>query len=137
MNDYAIFALLLLVAVAMVVLIYRPKNPKKNLTSKPLGLKVPEELTALLSDYATEDEQKATFKALTRLSHIGVQSDGSLIDWRTGATIASCPADEAFPLHITIRYSGARRICIISRRGLSQFHAIQIAISAQFLQGGN
>lgn len=137
MNTYSIFALLLLFAVAIVVLIYLPKSSKKSLTHEPIVLKAPEELMALLSDHATEDEQKATFKALTRLSHIGVQSDGSLIDWRTGAMMNSCPADEAFPLHLTIRYPGGRRVCIISRRGLCQFHAMQIAISAHLLQGGN
>jgi hypothetical protein len=132
MNEYLFLSVLIVLAAFSAVLIYLFRaKPQKAIAAPPLVFKAPDELPPLSSEYATGTERESTFKALARLSHNGVRSDGSLIDWRTGASITSCPADDEFPAHLTIRYPGAKRICIVSRRGLNQFHALQIAISAR------
>lgn len=135
-NVWGVLLLILLVVPVMVLLLRRWLWARKSPLVGETLIK-PVVTNAMFpgidpADYATAVEQQTALDRLSQLPQLRRLSDGTLIDWGSGARIEACDCPLPVP-HLMISWGPRRAQGIVSKSGLAHYIAYQERVAAVLL----
>lgn len=135
-NVWGVLLLILLVVPVMVLLLRRQPWARKSPVVGEIVIK-PVVTNAMFpgidpADYAAPVEQQAALDRLSQLPQFRRLSDGTLIDWGSGARIEPCDCSLPVP-HLMISWNPRRAQGIVSKSGLEHYVVFQERVAAVLL----
>jgi len=85
------------------------------------------------ADYATSAEQQAALDRLSQLPQFRLLTDGTLVEWGSGARVAPCDCSLPPAPHLMISWGPKRKQGIVTRNGLAHYVSYQERVAAGLL----
>jgi len=87
------------------------------------------------ADYATSAEQQAALDRLSQLPQFRLLTDGTLVEWGSGARVTPCDCSLPPVPHLMISWSPKRKQGIVTKNGLAHYVGYQERVAAALFAG--
>ncbi|MDO8787414.1 MAG: hypothetical protein Q7J42_05020 [Sulfuritalea sp.] len=86
-------------------------------------------------DYVTVAEQQDALDRLSQLPQFRLLTDGTLVEWGSGARVTPCDCSLPPMPHLMISWGSKRKQGIVTRNGLAHYVSYQERVAAVLLAG--
>lgn len=127
-NVVAVLLITLLLVLPLLLLIRRKLRARKDAPTDGQAAAVPEDVPHSgidPSEYADAVEQQAALERLSGLPQFRRLTDGTLIEWGSGARITPCDCGLPPVPHLMISWGPKRSQAIVTKKGLAHYVTYQ------------